>query len=295
MLRYIPLLGRLVPTNSKTCQVLSLPNELLSIIFSHLSLPSQACFALTCKPLLKTFGTVLKDEALTFPHINFDYHGRELFDPNARTRTELLLRLQADPWRGRQWRYCGECLKLHPTREFTAPAPMEYDPRPEEAACMYLGVVALCHCVHLSARGKIRLVEMLERRQVEQPPNWHDCRIYYPAGITVDVAIGLALTELGELVVRTRYVVRPGVIDGNLKPWRIMCCPHEDIFAYLRRGLAGRAGHDCCWCQTAVQVDCGDEQSSSSVQVTRYLGGKRYPVCRTWRNQREKRYRDVHR
>lgn len=228
-----------------------------------------------------------------FPHIEFDYYGRERFRPSSRTRTELLLRLESGFWTRRWWKYCGDCLKLHPGSEIKE-SHGRYD-SPQERTCYDPGIVVLCLCVHLNARGKIRLIKELEMGKVENPSNWHECELHYPVGktgITVDVTIALSLTELSELMVRTRYEVRPGV-TGDLKPCRLMACPHHDIFAYLRGRPHGQVNDDCRLCQTTIEVDRGDDQSS--VEVTRYLGGKSAPTCQTWRHQCETAYGRLHR
>lgn len=129
---YPIFLGRLV--YMKKCWILRLPDALLSIIFSRLSLSTQACFALTCKFLLAKFVTVLKNEEFAFPHITFDYRGRTHFSHNSRVRTELLLRLHGGRfcWSDRWWRYCGSCLKLHPWYQVPTQHPEENQ---EEAIC----------------------------------------------------------------------------------------------------------------------------------------------------------------
>lgn len=285
--RYVPFLGRIVSRNK--CWILRLPDELPSIIFSRLSLSTQACFVLTCKFLLARFGAVLKNEEFAFPHITFDYHGRTHFSHSSRARTELLLRLQGGRfcWSGRWWRYCGGCLKLHPWYQVPFLHPEENQ---EEAICFYPGIVAVCPCVHLNARGKIHLIQELKMGKVADPLNWHQCHKYYPTIGTIDVTISLSLTELGELMVRTRYVVRPdqAARDGN--PERIMCCPHRYFLAY---GPSSHINDNCDNCQTSMHGYRGDDQAS--VQVMRYLGGKRYPICQTWMNQCEWRYIQVHR
>lgn len=260
------------------------------MIFSRLSLPSQVCFALTCKPLFAMFGAVVKNDELRFPHVEFDGHGRAIFDPTSRARWQLLIRLERRVQR-RDGRYCcGKCLKLHPPREF----PWGLDYAPDERSCRYPGIVVLCSEVHLNARGKVRLIEALETGRVENASNWHKCRFEYKysTGTRFDITttISLSTTELSELLVDTQYKVRPGVLEIVHGP---MSCPHIDIFTYLRCRLPSQVSAECCWCQTTIQVNRGDDDESL-VQVTRNLGGKSYPASRTWENQCEDRYRRIH-
>jgi hypothetical protein len=296
MLRYIPLLRRLAP--EEKCW-----------IFELLSLPSKACVALTCKPLLSMFGAVLKNKEFAFPHADVNFWGGTEFDHNSRARTELLLRLQTNPWWGPSWKYCGACLKLHSRDQFP-PTPLgDYEPSPD-LACRDPGIVALCPCIHLNASEKVRLIKDLEAGKVKNASNWHKCSIDYPnvgnvwdsdecdsgdsdgEDVTVNITIALSLTELGELVVRTQYVVRPGIVR-DLELWHVMCCPHRDIFDYLREDP--EIFDTYCWlCQTTLHVDCSRDDQSS-LQVTRYLGRKSPPACRTWRRQVETRYSYIHR
>lgn len=288
ILRYIPLLGRLVP-REKRCVLLKLPDELLVMIFSQLSLPSQACFALTCKFLLERFGYVLKNEKFAFPHIHVNGHYVVSPLPNPRERTELLLRLRYFPLWGRGWNYCGCCLKLHPLDEFKF---LALNPTPVVSWCIYPGIVVLCPCIHLNARRKIRLIEELEMGQLENSSNWHSCQWHYSQGPTVDITIALSVTELGDLMVQTRYLVRPGR-SNNFKTCAMVCCPHHNIFSYLDRVRPQQVGRDCNWCQTSIQADRDNKQSS--LQVTRYLGGKIDPVSQSWSNQCEQNYSKIHR
>lgn len=308
MLRYIPLLRRFA--YGEKCWIFELPNELLLMVFELLSLPSKACFALTCKPFLSMFGAVLKSKEFAFPHINVNSLGGTELDNDCRARAELLLRLQADPWWGPSWKYCGACLKLHSRDQFSALPPGYYEPPPEQTECKSPGIVALCPCIHLNASEKVRLIKELETGKVKNASNWHKCSIDYPnvgnvwdsdecdsddsdgEDVTVKITIALSLTKLGELVVRTRYVVRPGIVR-DLELWRVMCCPHSNIFDYLREDP--EIFDTYCWlCQTTLHVDCSRDDQSW-LQVTRCLGRKSPPACLTWRRQVETRYSYIHR
>lgn len=297
ILRDIPLLRNHAPSR-KRCVITRLPLELLDMIFSELSLPSQACFALTCKFLFERFGTVLKDKKFSFPHIEFGYYGTESKVPNPRERTELLLKLQSSKYGGRRWKYCGNCLKLHPAHEMNIR--LEGDDTPESATCRYPGIVVLCPCIHLNARGKIRLIKALESGKLKNASNWHECQFNYSGGTTtgtttsptVNVTIALSLTALGDLAVQTQYVVRPGM-TGNLRIWSAMCCPHENIFKYLDNVSPRQVDKECRRCQTSIEAN--RDYAQSSVQATRYLGEKTHPISQTWRNQCVRAYSQIHR
>lgn len=290
ILRYVPFLDRLI--RSRSCSILRLPKELLSLIVYNLSLPSKACFALTCKSLFEGFGAILEHKNLVFPHPEIDFDGRRRFVPSSREREQLLLRLQGR-WQGRwfSYRYCAGCLKLHPSHEFDDY--WQYR-APEEISCTQHGIVALCHHTHLNARAKIRMIQQLEKGVLENSWNWHECTLSDPAGVAVDITIGFAITEIGQLLVHTRYVITPGArAIADRKPWRLMICPHRNLYAYLRQPGPDHAKYDCSLCQTSLQVDIHDGQSE--VTVTRNLGGKNHPVSRAWQNQREINYIYLHR
>lgn len=285
ILRYVPLLGFLIRGK---CRIVKLPYELLSMIFSELSLPSKACFAVTCKVLFEQFGNVLKDRRLAFPHPDISYDGTMGFLPRTREREELLLRLEGRR-KGQWWLsnfhyYCGDCLILHPAWQIT----WYGDVPPEERRCIYPGVVALCSCVHLNARRKIRLIDDLEAGKIMNPHNWHECSVKDPAGISVDIQIGLSVSEMRQLLVHIRYVVRPGVV-GGLQPRRIMICSHCNIYHDLDQARYRKSHYDCLRCQTDYRVD--GRPGQTWVQGTRNLGGKSHPVSRVWSNQCELGYR----
>lgn len=282
MLSCLPFLTRLFYW--KKCWLLKLPFELQSIIFSYLSLPSQACFALTCKPLLATFGSVLQHQELAFPHIYRRYDtGAKIVDSTLRARTDFLLRLHGSRWGGKSWEYCGQCLKLHPSNQV-----MHYVTKePKQSHCIYSGTVVLCPCVHLNARGKIRLINQLQKGSILQ--NWHNCDHFLdPGNVKLKVSISLSLTELGELVVRTRYVLRFCLIDSSQLGY-IGCCPHEYHYNGSRY-----LSTDCPSCETEIQFFPPTGFSQSVIEVTRYLGGAEHPAGMTWRNQCELKYEGIH-
>lgn len=286
MLRYVPLLNQLV--TRAECRILDLPKELLLMIFERLSLLSQACFALTCKRLLSEFGEVLESSAFDFPHPTISNDGVQYFDPRWRTRFGLLLRLEGGRWLGgRWWKYCGQCLKLHPRHELIP----DYEScfPPEQSRCRLPGIVTLCHCVHLNAREKIQLIEELETGKLKNPTHYHKCSFDDAAGmLPVEISIDISLSEMGELEVHTRYDIQHGV-NHDLEPRQIYLCPHVYFFEGHRLA-PGR--YYCKHCQTTREVSCGNGQSS--LQVMRNLGGKRYPAHRTWDNQCDRRYDWIH-
>lgn len=278
----------------KRAVIFRLPNELLLRIFSLLSLTSQASFALSCKTFYEEFGQVLKHEAFRFPRVTEDGGGNVRFDKLANARSDLLLRLQ-----DRRWAYCASCLKLHPVREFDY---TQLAWPPEERHCIYPGIVVLCPCIQLTARGKLRLVDHLKKstshgNAQEEPVPWHECSITDHPWATVQIKISLGRTETGQLTVHTRYDIH---LRTRNEPWReppIRCCPHSDVLKYIstRSPLhPSHERHDCFYCQTSIEVGRARGGNKFSVRVARNLGGEKSPADQTWRHQRERMYNGLH-
>ena len=89
------------------------------------------------------------------------------------------------------------------------------------------------------------------------------------------------------MLVHIRYFIGPEArIIVRLEPWRLMCCPHKNLYDCLRQPKPNHAGYNCRRCQTRFRVAI--EHDQSEVQVTRNLeGGKEDPVSKVWQDQRD--------
>ncbi|KAL4910620.1 hypothetical protein BDW74DRAFT_887 [Aspergillus multicolor] len=93
--------------------LLELPLEILLLIIPHLPLVSQACLALTCKPLYRLLRSAHGNEQLAWPrYLAYPLPSCKQFGMGS-LRNELLLKLE-----DARWLYCRGRLKLHPKECF---------------------------------------------------------------------------------------------------------------------------------------------------------------------------------
>lgn len=140
-----------------------LPVELLLEIASHLPLPSQVCFALSCRDLYRLLGAVLATDALHFPRVPLrrltarSLSDRYLVGEEYRLRMELLVLLEDS-----RWACCALWQKLHPRPEFH---PQYFTWFVFRRICITgAGLVDLCPCIVLTLRDRRKIVECLMGR-----------------------------------------------------------------------------------------------------------------------------------
>ena len=142
--------------------LLDLPTKLLLRVFSFLSLPSQACLAISSKRFHQLFGYVLEAEELNFPRMprnGLAYITTEQYH----IRMSLLIQLQND-----NWECCGRCQRLHPSRESSSQQLVDYDSW--NRACMaWAGILDLCPCISLTVRDRTHIVEYLKSPKHRKP------------------------------------------------------------------------------------------------------------------------------
>lgn len=252
------------------------------MIFFQLQLSSKVCLATTCKFFCERFEDFLDN--LTFPHLDFDSDGKPYKSRGTRDWQELLLRLQGRR-QGQQIQYCRGCLRLHPSCEFSF---FSGKWSPLGAYCTLYGIVALCCHGHLNARQKVRLIEKLETGTLDGS-NKHECvyEEFLDKDIIVNITIIVSSNGNGPALVDTRYIIIPNArIIAGLESWRMMSCPHINLYDCLRH--PNHAEYNCRFCQTRIRVAIYDDQSE--VQVTRNLGGKGDPAGKVWQDQCEMGY-----
>lgn len=142
--------------------IMDLPVELFMLIFSLLPLPSQVCFALTCKGIYYAFGSVLSDERLEFPRV---LSGKRLELPLNREdlpRNKLLTQIANS-----RWVYCSVCVKLHPPTDFLTGELEKI--QPSRRHCKRARPIAhLCPCLSLTARDQDLLETWLRTGHVDR-------------------------------------------------------------------------------------------------------------------------------
>ncbi|RDW84153.1 uncharacterized protein DSM5745_04479 [Aspergillus mulundensis] len=156
------------PDKEPQSPLLNLPFDVLHLILPHLPLESQACLALTCKPLHRALGFVLENKQFAWPrYLATEFppgpYERERFGaarypelPNPRNE---LLHLLED----RRWMYgCCDSLKLHP-KQLVEPGSLQST---NSQRCISTeGVVDLCACLALTFSDKIKLIQWLKTGQ----------------------------------------------------------------------------------------------------------------------------------
>ncbi|KAL2857737.1 hypothetical protein BJY01DRAFT_260770 [Aspergillus pseudoustus] len=264
-----------------------LPVDILHLVFGLLPLSSQACLALTCKPLYQLFGHVLPDESLAWPRqptTVWDLILRK--DPDF-PRNQLLLLLEDG-----YWVYCSRCLKLHPRSRFTSSrrgAEVEY------RWCKYMaGVLDLCPCVALTFYDKVRLEECLRKGTMNPnlPPSirhafrlsvyqrqrclLHECAIYDYESMFINLKTRIILQERHKIVLKSTYY-----LYFNLPPRY----PRTNEFNYRDVGSAVRQMEHIPICPDLNVLDnlFGTWHSSLPLDFPRRWGWSGTRLCFTRR------------
>lgn len=280
--------------------LLLLPVDLLWMIFPLLPLVSQACLALTCKPLYQILSSVLQHDELAWPRVlaNTPYEWfLHTSEPSVR-RNALLLQLEDS-----RWMFCSECLKLHPRSHFKI---WSAKVQPRLRRCVFAGgITDLCACLALTFRGRKRLVEWLKTGEPGEnlPPalrnffrlrvRWgrrileHKCSNSAHQDLFVRLVVNLTLDPGDTLIVTTRYHVQwsrerkyhmydvspeaKWLPPINAEP--VLFCPHIHAITWLKFGYPWLR-NECCCCDTRLHLlHCTPDGLSLVLQAVRNLGG----------------------
>lgn len=234
-----------------------LPVELILEIAALLPPYSQLLLALTCKSFLRVIdssGALRRSIQFQRPKDFYSLSPYRYILP-----TRALNVFYSEWWKllrhleDSRWRCCSDCLKLHPTSEFTAE---ELARSAEQRTCIlgpFLGVVQLCPCINLTFRDKRKLVA----RMMEGKSFRHECSYNYDPGRTLFTRIRPLLQADGDLIVQTEYTITNIDRPTDLVPLERLCCPHRSIFSHImdaypwppRPYLYPTVSH-CRWCPT---------------------------------------------
>ena len=276
-----PLPRAFLPTTRNKKTFLSMPVEIHERIFSFLPLVGQACFALSCRPLYQTFGSVLQNDELRFPRLLWTKVEDRCQNQAYLPRNKLLVRLET-----KYWRFCGSCLKLHPRTDFMC---WRSDTRtPLERQCIYgAGIVDICPCVAITVCEHLRLVEHLmgaagskrsilvdrgiftpevsengERRLVHECPVWSNDEYF--------IFTKLALSPgSNQLLARTNYEIPSTTQPRDVN--HVAICPHRTLGDYL--GDNGPKSGKCGKCPSLVdRLFDRETKQSLGITVNRTLG-----------------------
>ncbi|KAJ6036671.1 hypothetical protein N7540_000950 [Penicillium herquei] len=270
--------------------ILSLENELLAKIYDHTTLLDKVCLSLTCKKFYGLFRTISKDPQLVFPRLLLIRTPILCVNSKDLLRNQFLLRLE-----NRKWTYCGDCLKLHPRKEF--PKAALRGPRLEWRCQSEAGIVDLCPCIALTIRQRDKIIQMLESYKGScetqygslkygadgKPAIMHNCAFSLRDGYTISIsmrlffqtsknqppAIGLCAKGL---IAETSYTVSFSGTKSHLTAEPIFACPHTDLMSLIRwRDVCKACSHCWSWIERSPLVWGGT--SPVGYKVTRCLGG----------------------
>ncbi|KAL4872884.1 hypothetical protein BDV12DRAFT_161699 [Aspergillus spectabilis] len=297
----------------------SLPVDILLLITPLLPLSSQACLALTCKPLYSLFGDILKDERLSWPRLlATKSYDTILGNPNS-PRTRLLHQLQDE-----RFRYCASCLKLHPGGVcVNKPPPLSFKRE---------NVVDLCPCLALTFGDRLRLGEWLDTgvpsmrlpprihaafrlsvtRRSAEPCLIHECSMTGHADVLVNLAMTVTTHNDSTrcLIVQTKYHLqwkkKPPITpldpdfpqafhfnyNDNSKHMEyepIFICPHTNIFELYFNHYKWPYGRCyACKATTSIEKHYSDDDTSPptppyfTVEGVRDLGGLDHERWSPW-------------
>ncbi|KAL3466169.1 hypothetical protein BJX64DRAFT_284748 [Aspergillus heterothallicus] len=279
--------------------LVELPIDILHLVFGLLPLSSQACLALTCKPLYQLFGHVLPDENLAWPRQPTTIWDLILRNDPDFPRNQLLLLLEDG-----YWVYCSRCLKLHPRSRFTS---SRRGAEVEDRWCKYMaGVLDLCPCVALTFYDKVRLEECLRKGTMnpDLPPSirhafrlsnyqrqrclLHECAIYDYKSMFINLKTRIILQERHRIVLKSTYYLYfnlppryPRTNEFNYRDVgstvhqmeHIPICPDLNVLDNLFGTCTLEYG--CLGCGTEiVQMGATVDGSFAVVECSRNIGGK---------------------
>ena len=269
--------------------------DLLLQIFSHLELPSQVCFAMSCKGLYQAFGPALQADDLCFPRLS-SREGRYIHTKEYHSRMTLLTQLEDS-----HWACCAACQKLHPREEFLSLELFMHSPR-RRACIAWAGLVDLCPCITLTPRDRKCIMEYLMGKASDKLINainrgvWktshndkgeqcvsHECRAYSMAKVNMM----LSISDDSQLVLCTQYEL-PSTAP---RMESIYICHHSNLRRCVddELDLIPGAVWNCICCRTHL-VNLTNPRTPEVIvaSATRYLGRGSWPEsgCNTtWFHQ----------
>ncbi|KAJ0414564.1 hypothetical protein BJY00DRAFT_21564 [Aspergillus carlsbadensis] len=279
--------------------LLELPVDILHLVFELLPLSSQACLALSCKPLCRLFGHVLADESLAWPKQPITIWDSMIYNDPDFPRNQLVLLLEDG-----YWVYCSRCLKLHPRSRFASSrrsAEVQY------RGCKYwAGVLDLCPCVALTFYDKVRLEECLRKGTMnpDLPPSirhafrlstyqrqrclLHECAMYDYESMFINLKTRIILQGRHRIELKSTYYLyfnlpprypRTNVFDyrdeesGVHQMDFLPICPDLNVLDNLFGTCTPEYGCNLCGTEI-IQIGATVDASFAVVECNRNIGGK---------------------
>ncbi|KAL2853958.1 hypothetical protein BJX68DRAFT_264711 [Aspergillus pseudodeflectus] len=275
------------------------PLDIIHLVFGLLPLASQACLALTCKPLYALFGHVLADESLAWPRQPRTVWDLMICGDPDFPRNQLVLLLEDG-----YWVYCSRCLKLHPRSRFTS---SKRAAEGDDRWCKYMArVLDLCPCVALTFYDKVRLVECLRKGTMnpDLPPSirhafrlstyqrqrclLHECAMYDYESMFVNLKTRIILQGRHSIVLKSTYHLYFNLPPRYPRTNQFHCsdeesavhqmeplpiCPDLNVLDNLFGTTTPEDG--CLLCGTEiVQMGMTVDGSFAVVECSRNIGGK---------------------
>jgi hypothetical protein len=226
--------------------VFRLNQDVLLMVFDHLSLVDQTCFSLSCKRYYDLFGHLTQRDEFKFPRLLELKAPLLCVDRPEVERNQLLIQLE-----DRRWAFCAPCLRLHPRREFT-PFALEC-PAFDRTCHRDAGIADLCPCISLTIRDRAAVIEAIESSPLgyelkgplkvcvdmqRQHFLLHTCSINTRVDrrLVVETSVEIAIfIDAGEQLWADTTYVSHYHTRGRMENWMepIFMCPHRDLFQFL--------------------------------------------------------------
>lgn len=264
--------------------ILSLDDRLLHKIRRHLPPIDQVCLALSCKKLYAGSEKARRHEEFKFPRLLQIRIPILCVNSKDVPRNQLLLRLE-----NADWKYCSQCLKLHPRKEFRAASLIT---QPLERSCAdNAGIVDICPCYSWTLREGEKIFngppsptisEMIRdcvetrlagqelmattRSSGQDSRSKHSCSFSINPGCEVKISTTFWLATPG-LAVSTKYTKPlPPSNDVILEP--LFACPHTNLLS-----ITIREGKDfkCERCLCTIRRETPYAVMPCVLSVSRFL------------------------
>ena len=294
-------LHRQKPKDPKPTAIFSLNDDLLRIIYEPLPIIDKVCLSLSCKRLFDLFGTIGKHEDLSFSRLLHLRVPILCVNSNHVPRNKLLLKLE-----NRRWLYCGDCLKLHPRKEFPRSALKDTWASLHRSCSSNAGIVDLCPCISLTMRDCERIVALLKSSSTKSGTKYgllefqrgtgtgkgqesgslhigtsrffHRCTYLGSSGSEINCSFHLYIEKRHGLKAQFEYTM-PAASNLESLPSHefLLICPHMsmDLLACIS---TKKPLHSCAKCEASVQIPKETSKEKSPLKkmikfhVSRTLG-----------------------
>lgn len=285
----MPFISSFRILKDKRTTMTSLDDGLLTEIHKHLPNVDKMCLSLTCKRFFNLLGTVANHVDFKFPRLLYVRVPILCVNSKDLPRNQLLVRLE-----DQRWAYCGDCLKLHPRKEFT-----KNSLRSEalERRCSpFAGIVDLCPCNSLTLRQRNHIIDLLDSpatqpgmkyctfdfERAEGPRMVHSCSFKFRSGCILQFSTHLEFKPSehpANLVANSQFLIWFSAADSSLPAKPIFACPHQDLLPLIRQDRISEFCPKCCTLILRKPRQAGTA-GPEILSTNRVLGDSRHPADR---------------